>query len=448
MEALETLYQLFSQCSEVTTDSRQCPTDSLFIALKGANFNGNKFAILALEKGCKYAFVDEQETVSAQLDELKLRDEEAYQTFSKRLILVEDGLSTLQQLAHYHRQQLGTHIIGITGTNGKTTTKELVAAVLSTKYNLLFTQGNLNNQIGVPLTLLRLTENHNLAVVEMGASHPGDIKELVDIAEPDYGLITNVGRAHLEGFGSFDGVVRTKGELYDYLRTKGATVFVNANNTHLTQMLKGLNPVYYGTTDNLYISGKVTACNPFLSYEWKALNESPVQEVETHLIGNYNIDNVLAASAIGIYFGVEPEDISKAIANYQPSNSRSQLKETAKNKLIIDAYNANPTSMQASLQNFAQMNAPKKMVILGDMKELGPTSRAEHKDIASFVTKMSIDRTLFVGEEFTKALPQGAEVYPDANAVIELLKKENPEGFTILIKGSNSMKLNSVVAYL
>lgn len=448
MEALETLYQLFRQCSEVTTDTRQCPIDSLFIALKGANFNGNKFAILALEKGCKYAFVDEQETVVSQLNELKSRDEEAYQSFSKRLILVEDGLTALQQLAHYHRQQMGTRIIGITGTNGKTTTKELVAAVLSTKYNLLFTQGNLNNQIGVPLTLLRLTEEHNLAVVEMGASHPGDIKELVDIAEPDYGLITNVGRAHLEGFGSFEGVVRTKGELYDYLRTKGATVFVNAENAHLTQMLTNLNPVYYGHTENLYISGKVIACSPFLSYEWKYQNEAQAQKVETHLIGDYNIDNVLAASAIGIYFGIEPEEISKAITDYQPSNSRSQLKETEKNKLIIDAYNANPTSMQASLRNFAQINAPKKMVILGDMKELGPTSRAEHKDIANFVTRMSLDRAIFVGEEFSKAVPANAEVYPDANAVIEVLKKEIPEGFIILIKGSNGMKLNSIVTYL
>lgn len=343
---ITTLYQIFLSCTGVTTDSRNCPKGSLFIALKGDTFNGNAFASKALEAGSAYAVVDEAAYAPAG---------------DIHYILVDNCLHTLQQLANYHHRQLGTRIIGITGTNGKTTTKELISAVLSQKYNILYTLGNLNNPIGVPLTLLRLKAEHELGVVEMGASHPGDIKELVEIAEPDYGIITNVGKAHLEGFGSFEGVVRTKGELYDYLRRQGnSTIFLHQDNPHLTEIAWGLNPITYGEADNLYVNGHVTGNSPYLAFEWKAGKEGERHEVHTRLIGEYNFPNALAAITIGRFFGVEPEKIDKALNEYEPHNNRSQLKKTADNTLIIDAYNANPTSMLASISNFHNMQASQK----------------------------------------------------------------------------------------
>ena len=275
------LYKIFQECSSVTTDSRNCPKGSLFIALKGDNFNGNAFAAKALEAGSAYVVADEAEHVPAG---------------DSRYILVDNCLHALQQLANYHRRQLGTRLIGITGTNGKTTTKELMAAVLSQTYNILYTLGNLNNHIGVPLTLLRLKPEHELGIIEMGASHPGDIKELVDIAEPDYGIITNVGKAHLEGFGSFEGVIRTKGELYDYLRERGnSTIFIHHDNAYLKEIAGGLNQIPYGSKDGLYISGHVTGNSPYLAFEWKADKEGERHEVQTQLIGEYNFPNALAA---------------------------------------------------------------------------------------------------------------------------------------------------------
>ncbi|MEG0455185.1 MAG: UDP-N-acetylmuramoyl-tripeptide--D-alanyl-D-alanine ligase, partial [Bacteroides sp.] len=299
---LSALYQLFLDCSVVTTDSRNCPEDSLFIALKGESFNGNAFAAQALKDGCAYAIIDEP-AYAVDGDE--------------RFIVVSDCLQTLQQLANYHRRQLGTRVIGITGTNGKTTTKELLSAVLSQAHNVLYTLGNLNNHIGVPLTLLRLKPEHTLAVIEMGANHPGEIKQLAEIAEPDYGLITNVGKAHLEGFGSFEGVMKTKGELYDYLCTKeDATVFVHHDNPYLMEMIqtRTLSPIFYGNDESLYISGRVTGNSPYLAFEWRAGKESDCYTVETQLIGEYNFANALAAVTIGSYFGVEPQQINDALA--------------------------------------------------------------------------------------------------------------------------------------
>ncbi len=446
MVSLPRLYQAFLQCSGVTTDSRNCPKGSLFIALKGENFNGNRFACQALEQGCAYAVVDEPEYALSEED---------------RILLVLDGLQALQQLAQYHRRQLGTRIIGITGTNGKTTTKELIAAALSAKYNLLYTQGNLNNQIGVPLTLLRLRSDHELAVIEMGASHPGDIKELVDIAEPDFGIITNVAPAHLEGFGSFEGVIRTKGELYEYLRPQHSTVFVNASNPFLKPMLQGLNAVYYsalpaaeGVASPLAVSGHVTACDPFLSLEWGREGDPQTYSVTTLLIGDYNIENVLAAVTIATYFEVEPAAICRALAEYTPSNNRSQLKVTAHNRLVIDAYNANPTSMRAAVENFLRIDAPRKAVILGDMKELGAVSVDEHRAIMQLVTEGKLDRAVFVGPEFAAAFRElgvsvtvspphpAVELYADVHEFITHLHASIlMEDYTILIKGSNSMKL-------
>ena len=425
------LYQIFLSCTGVTTDSRNCPEGSLFIALKGDTFNGNAFAAKALETGSAYAVVDEAAYVPAG---------------DTHYILVDNCLRTLQQLANYHRRQLGTRIIGITGTNGKTTTKELISAVLSQKYNILYTLGNLNNPIGVPLTLLHLKAEHELGVVEMGASHPGDIKELVEIAEPDYGIITNVGKAHLEGFGSFEGVIRTKGELYDYLRRQGnSTIFIHQDNPYLTQIAWGLNPVTYGEEDNLYINGHVTGNSPYLTFEWKAGKAGERHEVQTQLIGDYNFPNALAAITIGHFFGVEAAKIDRALHEYEPRNNRSQLKKTADNTLIIDAYNANPTSMLAAISNFHKAGG--KMLILGDMRELGKDSPGEHQKIVDCLQEYGFKDVALVGELFA-ATRHTYPTYPDAPALIAELQKNKPCGKTILIKGSNGIKLNTVVDYL
>jgi UDP-N-acetylmuramoyl-tripeptide--D-alanyl-D-alanine ligase len=428
------LYQIFMSCSGVTTDSRNCPENSLFFALKGDSFDGNQFAETALQTGCSYVVVDNPQVVPDAND--------------RRYILVDDVLTTLQQLANYHRHQLGTRIIGITGTNGKTTTKELVSTVLAQSHNVLYTLGNYNNHIGVPLTLLRLKADNDLAVIEMGANHPGEIKFLVNIAEPNYGLITNVGKAHLEGFGSFEGVIRTKGELYDFLRNSiDSTVFIHHDNPYLMKMSNGLNIIPYGTDNSLYVNGHVTDCSPYLTFEWKAGRDGERHEVQTHLIGDYNFPNALAAVTVGRFFGVEPQKIDKALREYRPSNNRSQLEETGDNTLIIDTYNANPTSMMASLQNFFRMKAENKMLILGDMLELGAESQAEHQKIVDFISECGFKDVILVGKEFaTTRSPY--EHYPDAESLIKDLKQNKPKDHTILIKGSNGIKLFTVPPYL
>lgn len=427
MEIAE-LYKCFMECGKVTTDSRNCPEGSMFIALKGETFNGNAFAAQALKQGCRYAVIDESEYAG------------------EGTILVDNCLQALQQLANYHRRQLKTPVIGITGTNGKTTTKELISTVLSRKFNTLYTEGNFNNHIGVPLTLLRLTKEHEMAVVEMGANHPGEIKTLVHIAEPDYGIITNVGKAHLQGFGSFEGVIRTKGELYDFLRAKGgATIFIQNENPYLNGIAEGLTCVRYGQTAGLYVSGELISCSPFLSFRWTA--EGVSHEVNTHLIGSYNLDNMLAAAAIGRYFGVFDDDISSALASYLPHNNRSQLKETADNKLIVDAYNANPTSMMAALKNFRQVEAPHKMVILGDMKELGEASQEEHQKVVDYLKECGFDRVVLVGPEFAAAT-HSYQTFQHVDEVLADIRMHKPQGYYILIKGSNSMKLSQLPEYL
>lgn len=427
MEIAE-LYKCFMECGKVTTDSRNCPEGSMFIALKGETFNGNAFAAQALKQGCRYAVIDESEYAG------------------EGTILVDNCLQALQQLANYHRRQLKTPVIGITGTNGKTTTKELISTVLSRKFNTLYTEGNFNNHIGVPLTLLRLTKEHEMAVVEMGANHPGEIKTLVHIAEPDYGIITNVGKAHLQGFGSFEGVIRTKGELYDFLRAKGgATIFIQNENPYLNGIAEGLTCVRYGQTAGLYVSGELISCSLFLSFRWTA--EEVSHEVNTHLIGSYNLNNMLAAAAIGRYFGVSDDDISSALASYLPHNNRSQLKETADNKLIVDAYNANPTSMMAALKNFRQVEAPHKMVILGDMKELGEASREEHQKVVDYLKECGFDRVVLVGPEFAAAT-HSYQTFQHVDEVLADIRIHKPQGYYILIKGSNSMKLSQLPEYL
>ena len=429
---IETLYRCFEQSSGVTTDTRQCKEGMMFFALRGENFDGNAYASKALELGCSYVVIDNPHYDVAG---------------DERVLLVSDVLITLQQLARYHRRQLGTPIVGITGTNGKTTTKELVATVLAKKYAILYTQGNLNNHIGVPLTLLNLTREHEMAIVEMGANHPGDIKELVEIAEPDYGLITNVGLAHLQGFGSLEGVIRTKGELYDYLRgTEKKTIFLNVGNVYLSNIASGLEKVTYGQNTEAEVYGEIVACDPYLRFQWK-LRDGGWHEVATRLIGSYNIDNALCAAAVGCYFGVGAEEISAALAGYVPQNNRSQLTKTERNTLIVDAYNANPTSMRAALDNFARMAVPRKMAILGDMKELGDATADAHQEVVDRLASCGFDEVWLVGEAFAKT-EHTQRAFADVEEVKVALQEDAPKGYCILIKGSNSMKLASLVSYL
>lgn len=422
------LYDLFIHNPQITTDSRNCPKGSIFFALKGDKFDGNQYAGKALASGCVYAVIDNPDYY-----------------IGERTILVDNVLKTLQQLAHHHRKVLGLPIIGITGTNGKTTTKELLAAVLSTKFNLLYTEGNFNNHIGVPLTLLRLTHDHEMAVIEMGASHPGDIKELVDIVHPNYGIITNVGRAHLEGFGSFEGVIRTKGELYDYIRRSKGKIFIKKENEYLQSIAKGIEQITYGNGDDAFASGQVVSCAPFLVFNWK--QQGKLHTVETHIIGSYNLDNVLAAVAVGRFFKIPAERISRAIAAYEPTNNRSQFKKTDNNELIIDAYNANPSSMKVALDNFITMPVQPKAIILGDMRELGPTSDELHAEVVAQIKKGQFDKVFLCGEHFSKV---GKEFSPFATteAMVEELRKQPLKGYHILIKGSHSMGLEKLADIL
>lgn len=431
---MTTLYSLFLLHPVITTDSRDCPEGSIFFALKGDNFNGNAYAAAALEKGCSYAVIDEAQ----------------YAT-DDRFIVVPDVLTALQQLANEHRRALGTPIIGVTGTNGKTTTKELIATVLSEKFNVLYTQGNFNNHIGVPKTLLHLTKDHDIAVVEMGANHPGEIKTLVEIVEPNFGIITNVGKAHLEGFGSFEGVIKTKGELYDQLRKHSDTrTFIDADNEHLAKIAEGLTLIKYGVesnSDDLAVKGELVSCDPFLTFKYSVnpyafgQNSLPKGEaISTHLIGSYNIYNMLAAATIGLYFGVTQEQVNHALSSYVPSNNRSQLTVTESNKLIVDTYNANPTSMAAALNNFCLMQVEPKMAILGDMRELGAVSAEEHQKVVDFLMEHNVTDVWLVGAEFQKTNCQYRK-FPDVNAVKDELSVNPLKDKYILIKGSNGIRL-------
>ena len=428
MEITE-LYQLYQQHRQITTDSRDCPKGSIFLALKGESFDGNKFASSALEKGCAYAIVDDKSVIP---------------NGDKRFILVDDCLQTFKDLAREHRRQFNIPVIGITGTNGKTTTKELVAAVLSQKYHVLYTQGNFNNDVGVPKTLLRLTNEHEIAVIEMGASHPGDIKTLAETAEPTCGLITNVGKAHLQGFGSFEGVIKTKCELYDFLRSReDALIFINADNDYLMDQIGDEEDIWlspYSTDpENQYtcISGEIIACDPFLKFRWReplmTLEEegrsTKWHKVQTHLIGSYNIDNLLAAIAVGINFGVDRKKICAALEDYVPSNNRSQMTVTEKNHLVVDAYNANPSSMMAALENF-------KLT----MRELGEVSAEEHQRIVDYLKTTDVETVWLVGEEFNDTQCDYRK-FKDVEEVKAAIAEEHPEGHYILIKGSNSTKL-------
>ncbi|MBK5196328.1 MAG: UDP-N-acetylmuramoyl-tripeptide--D-alanyl-D-alanine ligase [Proteiniphilum sp.] len=431
----EELYSLFLHYPNITTDSRICPRDSIFFALKGENFNGNLFAEKALEDGCAYAVVDEWP-----------EDEPV----NERIIVVDDVLTSLQKLANYHRRKLKIPIIGITGTNGKTTTKELIAIALSREFKAAYTQGNFNNHIGVPLTLLSMNRSHEIGVVEMGANHPGDIRELCEIAEPDFGLITNVGRAHLEGFGTFENLVRAKGELYDFIREHEGKVFVNKESHILYEMSDGMDRILYGKNDpSLFASGSIADATPFLEFDWSFFDSS--YRVKTNLVGEYNFDNAIAAVAVCKFFGINAERISAALEEYEPQNHRSQFKRTEKNDLIIDAYNANPTSMKASLDFFTSIpSSLPKMVILGEMKELGDVSDEEHRKMVQFLREQPYNSVYLVGSVFKNQTDAGDifHLFDNVDELIVKLEKEPVSDHYILLKGSHSIHLEKAVPYL
>lgn len=436
------LYSYFEKHPIITTDSRNCPEGSMFFALKGDKFNANAFAAQAIANGCAYAVVDEEEYA---LDE--------------HYILVDNVLESLQALARYHRTLLATPIIGITGSNGKTTSKELIASVLMQDYNVHFTKGNYNNHIGVPLTLLQMQEDHQIAIIEMGANHLGEIKILCDIALPNYGIITNVGKAHLEGFGSFEGVMKTKGELYDSIAKTGKLIFMNHDNHFLQDMAAkaGLDHrqilSFSMGVDNKQsiVYGKIIASQPLLSMQVRLFNGEEF-EVNTQLVGNYNAENVLAAVTIGSYYGMNAETIKRGIESYVPQNNRSQLTQTANNKLVVDAYNANPTSMAAAIENFALLADNNKVLILGDMLEMGNESLNEHQKIIDLVASFDFELVYIVGTEFAAtnfSVDKGHfRHFANVQDLQNFLADNKHTKKTILIKGSRGIQLEKCIEML
>ena len=427
------LYNLYKKSNSVTTDSRNCPKNAIFFALKGENFNGNEFALPALENGCSYAVVDEWKGIE-----------------NPRVIVVKNVLITLQKLANYHRRKLKIPIVGIAGSNGKTTTKELVAIILAKKFKVMATQGNYNNHIGVPLTLLAMNKSHEIGVVEMGANRLNDVKELCEIAEPNFGLITNFGKDHLETYGSVENVIKGNCELFDFLRETNGKVFVSKDNAVLLECSEGMDRILYGRNDaSLFVSGNFVTASPFLEFTWNFFDHS--HHVKTYLVGDYNLDNVLAAAAVGKFFGIHANQISAALEAYQPKNSRSQFERTDRNDLIIDAYNANPTSMKAALENFSQIVSDmSKAVILGEMKELGDTSEEEHRAILQFVLSQSFDKAYLVGDMFKNLAFENEKLcyFSTIDELCAEFEKNPMSGYYILLKGSNSVRLEKCVKWL
>ncbi len=424
------LYKLFTEFPKVSTDTRNEIKNSIFFALKGENFNGNEFAETAIKNGAAYAIIDEEK--------IKIND---------KYILVDDVLKTLQELAKYHREHFNISVIGITGSNGKTTTKELINAVLSKKYNIIATSGNLNNHIGVPLTILSLTKKTEIAVVEMGANHIGEISELCKIAKPNFGIITNIGKAHLEGFGSIEGIIKAKTELYNYIRSVNGKLFVNIDNLLLNQLSDKIHRVTYGTASNVECLIKLLEANPFVRLEWNMAEKQYI--INSKLIGSYNFENIQAAICIGNYFKVEPGKIIDAIENYEPENNRSQIIESLKNKIILDAYNANPDSMKVSINNFAEMPFKNKILIIGDMHELGTQSVEEHQNVLNIIGNHNYSKVLLIGEEFSSVNSnKNWNTFKTTKEAFEWLKNNPVENASILIKASRLMKLEQLVEVL
>jgi UDP-N-acetylmuramoyl-tripeptide--D-alanyl-D-alanine ligase len=428
MTTTEQLYEVFRTNPLISTDTRNIFPGCIFFALKGGNFNGNKFTAEALVKGAAYAVVDEHQYVS-----------------SERCLLVEDVLKALQDLAAHHRKILGASglkVIALTGSNGKTTTKELMARVLEKKYNVLFTDGNLNNHIGVPLTLLRLNPSHEIAVIEMGANHQGEIRDLCAIADPDFGLITNIGLAHLEGFGGEEGVFKGKTEMFVHLAKKNAFAFLLEDEVRLFHFKSQLKHMTYGLSVTADVQGAIFDNTEFVQYEWHAA-DVPKRDVRTQMIGSYNLPNMLAAIAVGLYFDISPDHIDEAIASYVPDNNRSQLEKRGSNTLILDCYNANPSSMIAAIENMAVTPAKNKVLILGDMFELGDSSASEHQRIVNFLGEKTPDAVVIIVGKHFAATTDGCNFrrMKDAEEVRLWLDENTPTESLILIKGSRGMKM-------
>jgi UDP-N-acetylmuramoyl-tripeptide--D-alanyl-D-alanine ligase len=418
---IEEIYQCFLQCSNVSTDTRKIDVNSLFVALKGDNFDANSFAQEAINKGASFVIIDDKK----------------FYTDKDKMILVSNSLETLQQLAKYHRQQLGLPIIALTGSNGKTTTKELINVVLSKNYNTIATIGNLNNHIGVPLTLLSLNENTDIGIVEMGANHQKEIEFLCNITEPDFGYITNFGKAHLEGFGGVEGVIKGKSELYSYLREHKKTVFVNFDDA--IQKDKSSDIASFTFSENSESNVVITSvsANPMVKIGFNSI------DIQSHLIGLYNANNINAAITIGKYFNISDENIKSAIENYIPTNNRSQLVEKNSNHIILDAYNANPSSMEAAIVNFKQLENQNKIAILGDMFELGSESNIEHKKISDLLINQTDIEVYFVGKHFfdCKLENKNIHFFETFEDFSDSFKNQNLKNHTILIKGSRGMAL-------
>lgn len=423
MNAIEQIYQHYTKRHLISTDSRAIEKDCVFVAIKGERFDGNDFAYQVAADGVASCVIADRKDLTPH----------------ERLFIVDDSIAALQQLAMLHRERRGIPVIGITGTNGKTTTKELTAAVLSKKYNIIYTQGNFNNHIGVPLTLLRITPDAEMAVVEMGANHINEISQLCSIAQPDFGLITNIGKAHIEGFGSFEGVVKTKNELYEYLRNHEGKIFVNYDNTLLRELSKDLTCFSYGNNDHADIKAEIVSSNPYLIVRW---NQS---EIKTNLIGEYNFENVMAAISIGSFFNIDRQQIIEAIESYHPTNNRSQYIKTDNNEVVMDAYNANPVSMSNAIRNFRKISGSNALLILGDMKELGKDSENEHLIIIDLIKELKFNDVFLVGEELSKA--DNENMFNHFNKVeelIEFINNNEIKNRKILIKGSNSVHLEKL----
>ncbi len=433
MTNTETLYQQYLQFPIISTDTRNITPGCIFFALKGDHFNANHFAAQAIEKGAAFAVIDEEKYAQ-----------------NERFLLAEDVLGSLQDLARYHRKQLNIPVIGLTGSNGKTTSKELINAVLSERYKTFATFGNLNNHIGVPLSILSITNDVQVAVIEMGANHQKEIELLSTIAQPTHGIITNVGMAHLDGFGGFEGVKKGKAELYAYLKQTNGYTFINRDNPNLLEMsmAAGLDKlIYYGTENGNTIKGELKSSDPFIAVNWT--NHEVSSTVKTNLTGSYNFENILAAICIGDFFDMSPEEINSGLSNYQPKNNRSQLTKTEKNTVICDFYNANPSSMAAALKNLSVISADKKLAILGDMFELGPESHDQHQLIVKQANESNLDQIIFIGKDFYTFKDSFTGIFFETPAEAATFLAENQvHDQLVLLKGSRGMKLESLLQYL
>lgn len=425
------LYEIYKQSGKISTDSRNIIKNCVFFALKGENFDGNKFAQNAINSGAKVAVISDKNFEIAG-----------------KTILVNDTLETLQLLAHYHRKQLGIKIFGITGTNGKTTTKELVYSVLSQKYKTYATQGNFNNHIGVPTTILSLTKDFEFAVVEMGANHPNEIKELCEIVEPDFGIITNIGKAHLEGFGSIENLINTKLALFESVKSSKGTYLLNTNNQILEQRIKDYHSIEkYGKANDSEV--KVVKVFNEIFLKFIAEIKGNEFEIKTQLVGKYNIDNVLAAITAGIVADVSLDKIIKGIEDYKPNNNRSELRKTEKNTLVLDMYNANPTSMNLAIENFLEIELQNKFLIIGDMLELGENEKSEHQQIIDLIKNKGFENVFLVGKIFNSCnSTKDFKKFINVDELIEFLKVNKFEGYNILLKASNGTGLKKCVEYL